>query len=126
MTPLTTFLSRLAGGVRRAMFQLVGKWQWDAPPWLQWLGRLGRATMRYLTASPLRAAVVALAVVLVGLGAYSYSQRPKPNYVGYAVTAPPLTVYDDKGMRIIKPMTVVFAESVAPLTQVQTAVAKGI
>ena len=126
MTPLTTFLSRLASGVRRVLFQLIGKWQWDAPPWLQWLGRSGRAAVRYLTASPVRAAIVALAVVLVGFGAYSYSRRPKPNYIGYAVTAPPLTVYDDKGMRIIRPMTVVFADSVAPLTQVQTAVVKGI
>ena len=67
-----------------------------------------------------------LAVVLIAFGFYAWSQRPRPNYIAYAVTAPPLTVYDDKGMPVIKPMTVVFTESVAPLAQVQTAVTRGV
>src|SRR5204862_7076209 len=48
------------------------------------------------------------------------------HYVTYVVGAPGLTEYDDKGISSIKPLTILFNESAAPLKSMQKAVAAGI
>ena len=59
-------------------------------------------------------------------GSAWYLTRPKPHYVTYAVTAPGLTEYNDSGIASIKPLTIAFSESAAPLKQIKTAVTSGI
>ena len=108
------------------LVNLIGRWQWQAPAWVAWAGAKGTRARRYLAAHPARAASLAL-VLLASGGAYVwYASRPKPHYVSYAVSEPGLTEYNDTGIASIKPMTVVFDESAAPLRQLQKAVTAGI
>ena len=63
----------------------------------------------------------------VGAGGYAwYVTRPKPHYVTYTVTEPGLTEYNANGIASIKPLTIVFNESAAPLKQIKTAVTSGV
>jgi len=73
----------------RQIFALIfGRWTWEAPRWLAWtrerIGRVGRA----LVADPLRAALVAFALLLAGGGTAWYLTRPTPHFVTYTVTKP--------------------------------------
>src|SRR6185369_14243333 len=87
--------------------------------------QVGRGS-RALAAHPLRAAVLALALIGAGGGMAWYMTRPKPHYVTYVVTEPALTTYNDSGIAAIKPLTIVFSESVAPLKQIKTAITTGV
>ena len=60
---------------------LIGNWQWQAPVWLTWAETQRARGWRYLAASPTRAALLALVVVLAGGGYFWYASRPKPHYV---------------------------------------------
>src|SRR5258705_10663325 len=112
--------------VRKALTFLFGRWTWEAPPWL------ARATLqvargrRSLAAHPARAGLLALALIVAAGGSFWYATRPRPHYVAYAVTAPGLTEYNVNGIDSIKPLTIVFSESAAPLKQIKTAVTSGI
>ena len=52
--------------------------------------------------------------------------RPTPHYVTYSVSPPGLTESDDNGISSIKPLSIVFSQSVAPLAQMQKAVTRGV
>ena len=65
-------------------------------------------------------------LLAAGGGYVWYATRPKPHYVTYVVNAPGLTEYNDNGISSIKPLTIVFSESAAPLKQLQKAVTAGI
>jgi uncharacterized protein YfaS (alpha-2-macroglobulin family) len=105
---------------------LFGRWAWQAPRWVTWSGGQVTHGRRYLGANPLRAAM--LAVALVGLAAATvwYVNLPKPHYVTYVVAAPGLTEYNDSGISSIKPLTILFSESAAPLKSLQKVVTTGI
>ena len=130
---LGTVLSALRRGVvwlARSvawLFALVfGRVDWHAPTWLRWARARAHEGRAYLVSRPKVAGGLALAVV-AAVGAIAwYVTRPTPNYVAYVVNAPALTEYDERGMRTIHPLTVVFRESVAPLNLVQRPVTTGI
>jgi hypothetical protein len=114
-------LKRVLGRVN-----LIGRWQWQAPAWLAWLGGRTARGWRYLAADRSRLAI-ALVLVIASAGGYAwYATRPTPHYVSYVVSAPGLTEYNDTGISSIKPLKIVFSESAAPLKQLQKAVTTGI
>src|SRR5262245_54280373 len=119
-------MKTLIADVRSVLVFLFGRWKWEAPPWLAWIGaQLARAG-RWLAARPARAAALALTAILIIGGTAWYRTRPKPHYVTYTVTEPGLTEYNADGIASIKPLTIVFSESAAPLKQIKTAVTTGI
>ena len=108
----------------------VFKWEWHPPAWAERaapkvLDR-GRKTENYLAADWRRPAGIAVAFVILNLGYFWYVTRPKPHYVDYKVTAPALTEYDEKGISSISPLKIEFAESAAPLKQVEKKVTTGV
>jgi alpha-2-macroglobulin len=105
---------------------MFGRWTWQSPPWLSWAGSQVTRAGRWLAASPVRAGLLALALILAIGGSTWYLTRPKPHYATYVVTEPGLTEYDANGISAIKPLTVVFNESVAPLKQIKTVITTGI
>jgi alpha-2-macroglobulin len=110
----------------RWLVALVGRWEWQAPAWLPWVGRQLGGGWRRATATRARAATLGAVVMTVaGAGAW-WLTRPTPQYVSYSVTPPGLTEYDDNGISSIKPLRIVFSESVAPLAQMQKAVTRGL
>jgi uncharacterized protein YfaS (alpha-2-macroglobulin family) len=105
---------------------LFGRWQWQSPAWLSWIGARGGRGWRYLRGNPVRAAAAVVLVIAAGGVIGWYLTRPVPDYVTYVVNAPGLTEYNDDGISSIKPATIVFSESAAPLKQIQKAVTVGI
>ena len=93
---------------------------------ITWSGAQFSRGRRYLVANPAHAVLLALALAGAGGGLAWYLTRPKPEYVTYAVMAPELTEYNEKGISLIHPLTIEFSESAAPLKQVQKAVTAGI
>ena len=126
MSRLRTIAATLGRVLHTFFLHLVGRWQWEAPPWARATGRQVARGGRYLHGHPPIAA--ALAVVVTGAGALSvwYLTRPAPHRVTYAINPPGLTEYNDNGISSIKPVIVVFSESAAPLRNVKTSVTKGI
>ena len=110
----------------RWLVALVGRWEWQAPAWLPWVGRQSVRGWRRTTATRARAATLAAVVITVAGAGVWWFTRPTPHYVSYSVTPPGLTEYDDNGISSIKPLRIVFSESVAPLAQMQKAVTKGL
>lgn len=102
---------------------------WQAPAWLNGLGRLLQPWWRSMAARPGHAAgVLGVLLALIGAGAYGwywYSHLPQPHKVKYSVMAPPLTSYRKEGPQI-NPLRVVFKESVAPLESIGKPVDKGV
>jgi len=123
-------LLRVARTLRRAVVwlfvNLFGRWQWQSPAWLSWIGERGGRSWRYLRGNPVRGAAAVVLVIAAGGAVGWYLTRPVPDYVTYVVNAPGLTEYNDDGISSIKPATIVFSESAAPLKQVQKAVTAGI
>ena len=116
----------VGSGIAALLARLFGRWHWEAPAWFTRTSALGARSWRYLAANPARAAI--LAVVLIStVGAYVwYASRPKPHYVTFTISGPELTTYNEHGIASIKPITVAFSESAAPLKQVKTALTAGI
>ena len=133
MTRIRSFLLR-AGSVwamlqrtaLRWLVALVGRWEWQAPAWLAWVRRQSVRGWRHTTATRARAATLAAVVIAVAGAGVWWFTRPTPHYVSYSVTPPGLTEYDDNGISSIKPLRIVFSESVAPLGQMQKAVTRGL
>ena len=123
---LVQVVRRVLAGIATILVTLFGRWQWEAPAWF--VKAKGHAVRhwRYLTADWKRAAVLAFVLIATIGGYFWYASRPKPHYVGYTVSWPELTTYNDNGIASINPMKVVFKESAAPLRQVKTAVTAGI
>ncbi|HEX3702988.1 MAG TPA: alpha-2-macroglobulin [Vicinamibacterales bacterium] len=116
-------LTRIVGWLIVALF---GRLEWRPPVWVTEARVRTVRGWRYLTANPKRAAVfVALLLTAIG-GSVWYATRPKPHYLRYTVSAPGLTEYNDKGISSIKPLTVTFNESAAPLKSVQQNVTTGV
>src|SRR5580704_994436 len=117
---------KLPAGIASISAPVLGRWEWQPPSWLLWIGRRLTEGWRYLAADLRRAAVVLL--VLIGIvGAWVwYKHRPVPHYVTCTVSAPGLTEYNDRGISSIKPLVLQFNESAAPLQQVGKAVTAGI
>src|SRR5262249_18213204 len=120
------FVNRIRAALLLVLVNVFGRWHWETPAWLRVAGARTSRGWRYLTAKPLRAAGVALAVVAAGGAAYWYATRPKPHQVRFSVVPPRLTEYNENGISSIKPMRVLFTESAAPLRQLQKAVTSGI
>ena len=110
----------------RWLVALVGRWEWQAPAWLPWVGRQSALGWRRATATRARTATLAAAVLAIAGASVWWFTRPTPHYVTYSVTPPGLTEYNDNGISSIKPMSIVFSESAAPLAQMQKAVTTGI
>src|SRR5262245_31400548 len=119
-------MKRLLAAVRKSLTLLFGRWKWEAPPWLAWSGARVARGGRWLAANRIHAGLLALAVILIGSGAAWYLTRPKPHYGTYVVTDPGLTEYNENGISAIKPLTIVFSESAAPLKQIKTAIDAGV
>ncbi len=111
---------------RRVLVLLFGRWTWEAPAWVARGGAQVARGCRWLTTHPARAGLLALALLLAGGGSAWYATRPKPHYVTYIVTEPGLTEYNDNGIAAIKPLTIAFNASVAPLKQIKAAVTSGV
>ena len=110
----------------RWLVALVGRWQWQAPAWLGWVGQQSVRGWRRTMKTRARVATLAAVVITVAGAGVWWFTRPTPHYVSYSVTPPGLTEYDDNGVSSIKPLRIVFSESVAPLAQTQKAVSKGL
>src|SRR5258706_6024358 len=130
MDATRTLVLRVLRTLRRSVawliVNLIGRWNWQAPAWLAWTGARSARGWRYLRANRARAAAAAVVVVAVGGGLAWYLTRPTPDYVTYRIDGPGLTEYNDDGISSIKPVTIVFSESAAPLKQLQKAVTAGI
>jgi uncharacterized protein YfaS (alpha-2-macroglobulin family) len=105
---------------------LVGRWQWQPPGWMTAAASQTARAGRYLVAKPQRAIAFVVALLSASGAVGWYLTRPVPHYATFGVTAPGLTEYNDKGISSIKPLRIVFTESVAPLKQVQKAVTSGV
>src|SRR5215510_4958759 len=123
---LAHFVEGLVYRTGELLPKIIGRWQWSAPPWMQWLGRKGSQFRQYLRADPKRALALAVVLAIVGVGLVWYWNLPTPHYAAYNVVAPSLTTYDEKGIKQIFPLRVDFSESVAPLKYVQKEVTEGI
>ena len=55
----------LARGVAWLIVNLIGRWHWQAPAWLAWIGIRVVHGWRYLTANRTRASIAATLVVAV-------------------------------------------------------------
>ena len=119
-------LRALRRSVAWLIVNLIGRWNWQAPAWLTWTGSRSARGWRYLRAHRARAGAAAIAVVAIGGGVAWYVTRPTPDYVTYRIDGPGLTEYNDDGISSIKPVTIVFSESAAPLKQLQKPVTAGI
>jgi uncharacterized protein YfaS (alpha-2-macroglobulin family) len=112
--------------IRRLLAAIFGIWTWEAPSWLTWMWiRIARGA-RAIVAHPVRAGLLALAVSTAAGGTAWYLTRPKPLYVTYKITEPGLTEYNANGISAIKPLTIVFGESAAPLKQIKTVITSGV
>src|SRR5262245_7851548 len=109
MTTIQSLVSRVrvVGRVLRRAFlwllvAVVGRLEWQAPPWLAWSSRHSARGWRFATANRTRIATLGV-TLLAGAGAVAwYVTRPTPHYVTYTVTPPGLTEYDDNGISSIK------------------------
>ncbi len=122
----SSVLAMLYRTALRWLVTLVGRLEWQAPAWLQWVGRRSVRGWRRTTATRARAATLAAVVIAVAGAGVWWFTRPTPHYVSYSVTPPGLTEYDDNGISSIKPLRIVFSESAAPLGQMQKAVTRGL
>ena len=126
MTDMRSLPLTIARFVRGFLPKVFGQWHWQAPAWMPWAGRQGTRFRQYLNADPKRALLAWSILGFVFVGLIWYWNRPTPHYVEYSVLAPPLTEYDEKGIKKIHPMKVSFVESAAPLKQVEKQVTEGI
>ena len=95
-------MSGLLSALRRGLRTLFGEFHWQAPEWAsataQRLRSGGNATLEHARANPRRSALLAVATLAVLAGgslAWNwYQSRPKPETVGFKVTAPERTCYE--------------------------------
>src|SRR6185369_1780018 len=112
--------------LRRFAAKLLGQWQWQAPPWIEWARRQITRAQQFFAADHRRIYALSAAVVVIGFAVVFYVNRPKPHYVAYDVTPPGLTEYNEKGISKIYPLKVSFNEPAAPLKQIEKRVTTGV
>lgn len=130
MTRNKSGMSRLWLGLGRLAGSVFGTWA--APPWMVWAGQYLRsaslAGIGAVRARPRTSIGLLLAVMLATAGTYYgyawWQARPKPFEVSFAVTNPPLTDFANNGA--VKPLSVKFSKSIAPLALVGKEVQAGI
>jgi len=125
-TTLGRGASLLASRISWMFTKLFGRWQWQAPAWIRWAGDQWARFTRYVAADRKRAAGLLLVLIAASGALAWYVTRPKPDYVEYTVSPPPLTTYDEMGVQHIYPMRIDFSEPVAPLKSIEKAVTSGI
>jgi uncharacterized protein YfaS (alpha-2-macroglobulin family) len=112
--------------VRWLSKHLIGQWDWEPPAWNVWLTKRIRTGIEALRADWRIGGAFALALVL-SVGGYEwYRHRPRPHYIDVKITAPGRTEWDDNGRKPPKPLLVDFAESAAPLKNIEKPVPAGI
>lgn len=115
---LLRLLAWLIGGLLRP---LLGQFFWQAPGWLQLLGRHPRAT---------GGSIIAIAILAIcgGFGWQWYQSLPQPLYTTFNVSAPAVTDYSRKQQKtpIVHPLTVRFSASVAPIENLDKTLTQGI
>src|SRR5262249_28459601 len=89
---LTSILASLLALPRK----IFGNVRWNAPEWLPWTGLRLRDAIRWVTDTTRRVTIAAASVLVVSGGVAWYELRPRPNYVGFEVTSPKLTTYDER------------------------------
>ena len=129
---ITPLFAPVVGLLRLASHFLValfGRFNWQPPPWLPWVGRMLARCGAWFRRNPLPAGILLLAAMaMAGGGWYGwqwYSHRPVPRTVAYRVNVPALTRYEQSPI-VVAPLRVVFAQSVAPLALVGKPVVTGL
>ena len=117
------FLQNSLTGISWLTSHLFGRLNWQPPAWTLWVASELARGSRYLAADRRRAlgALAALLAIAGGLVWYKTQTGPALCRV-HRLPLPVLTEYNDKGISSIKPLTVDFNESAAPLQQVEKAV----
>ena len=54
------FADRVVSNNEDLLPKVIGRWNWQAPPWIHWVGQKGAQCHRYLTADPKRALTAAI------------------------------------------------------------------
>ena len=120
------FAAKVWSGVRWISKHLIGQWDWDPPEWMSWLTSRIRAATRPLFAD-WRVTAAAILTVALAVGGYEwYRHRPRPHYIDVTITAPGLTEWDDNGRKPPQSLLVDFAESAAPLKNIEKPVPAGV
>ena len=119
-------MARLFAFVARVLVTAFGRW--DPPGWLRWCGGRGLRAALWARAHKIATALIVVAVAGASMGgSYGWrwwKARPKPATVAMRIVEPALTPIGEKTTP--RPLSVVFAASVAPLKAVGTVVKKGI
>ena len=124
MTPSGRFPS--TNSLQVLLSKIFGRWQWEAPEWMAAARpRIGQAR-DWLTGDARR--IPALLVVMTALfgGALWYRWRPRPHYVICSIKPPELTEYNEKGIAVIHPLQIWFAEPAAPLEKLDKRLTAGV
>jgi uncharacterized protein YfaS (alpha-2-macroglobulin family) len=119
-------MNRIPSAWEKFVVAVFGRWQVEVPPWFSWMGARGASGVRVAAANPIGTAVSLIVLAIAIAGYVWYATLPKPHYVQFNISPPPLTTYNDEGVPQIKPLRVMFTESAASLKLVRTAVQTGI
>jgi uncharacterized protein YfaS (alpha-2-macroglobulin family) len=122
----TRLIRTLRQGFAWVFVALFGRWHWQPPRWIAVTASQSHRGWRFLVATRARLAIATAVVLFATVAGAWYVTRPKPQYVTFEVQPPGLTEYDERGVMSIKPLTVTFSESVAPIKQLQKVVSTGI
>jgi len=115
-------LARLWMVWARLVQSVFGAWIWEAPRWLHWVKHaavnLARPASNWAHRHPRAGGAAVLGILVLAIGGHMawrwYQLLPKPEFAGFAVTAPSRTRIEDENVKP-DPMTVRFDRSVAPL-----------
>lgn len=128
LTNTWRLLAGLLGLFLSLLSVFVGRFAWQAPGWLQALGRQAQRLLTLAAAHRKQTlALLAGLAVLGGGGWYGwqwYQAQPKPMLFSFSVTEPGRTEIEYEGLP--KPLTVEFSGSVAPLAHIGKTVTTGI
>ncbi|MCL1979920.1 MAG: MG2 domain-containing protein, partial [Proteobacteria bacterium] len=115
--------------VSHLLIALLGRFNWQPPRWLTWVGRILMRGGTWLRRNPLPTGILLLAALATAGGGWYgwqwYSHRPVPHTADFRIIAPTVTRYDQSPI-VVAPLRVVFAESVAPLALVGKPVVTGL
>lgn len=126
MTSIAEIFKKLALAASHAAGQVFGKVEWTRPDWITSAGAILARGWHFLIADWRRITSLLALLTVAAAGTYWYKTRPKPHYLTYKLTEPGVTYYDDNGIAAIKPVTLEFSQSAAPLKNLQKAVSQGI